>query len=496
MAGSTYAVVIAVENYQQPDINEVAYAIADADAFAEALRTRLRVPEDNIKLWIDHDATKIRIENELPYEIRQLGKDDTFIFFYAGHGFHARGFNRLTTWDTYPSNPEGTTACIEEVLLAPLRERDCRRSLVFIDACAVPFSERAGFTRDMISGLSKAEFEAYIASSDYAAAFFSCSPSEKSWSLDSLKHGIWTHHLLAALNGEAKEAVHRDGWVTGDSLNAYLKVSVPKFIREKTTIKHRQRPYAMIASNGGFPIVRAPEAKAAPSKLPRIKPKFDQAFFRSRETRPFRNIDGFDRKRHTVPDRLSDNAAGWAGRLLHPEMVAELERVHERAKSVFKLKKRDIAIDIEESDGGSVDCEFFRFAIFAGQNPEEPSEAVIERNVVLRVPESELPEEFDTIFEAGLDEFVVPFTAPVGAYDKLVMALEDLEDGEVKEHPSAKSCQYRVDGTVFIFRMREEELVIKVAGECECLPLIDAIRKGAAGRLVGTMPPLLGGPNA
>jgi Caspase domain len=84
--GNTYAVIIAVETYQQRTIKPVKHAVADAHGFRDVLLKRFSVPEAHIKLWVDSDATQNRLINELPYEVKQLAADDRFFFYYAGHG--------------------------------------------------------------------------------------------------------------------------------------------------------------------------------------------------------------------------------------------------------------------------------------------------------------------------------------------------------------------------------------------------------------------------
>src|ERR1039458_9351009 len=107
--GTTYAVLIGIEIYQQRGIGSVQFAQADAAAMKDLLVQELGVPAENITVWLDFEATKSMFENELPYVIRQLSPGDRFIFFYAGHGFFANGTNRLTTWDSHPGNLFGTT---------------------------------------------------------------------------------------------------------------------------------------------------------------------------------------------------------------------------------------------------------------------------------------------------------------------------------------------------------------------------------------------------
>ena len=49
-------------------------------------------------------------------------------------------------------------------------------------------------------------------------------------------HGIWTFHLIQALQGDAERAIDRERFITGDSLKNYLSLAVPIYIRDHTTI--------------------------------------------------------------------------------------------------------------------------------------------------------------------------------------------------------------------------------------------------------------------
>lgn len=258
MSGSVYAVLIAVERYQQPNIPGVSYAVADAEAMQDMLIKQMRVPPQNIKLWKNEDVTRTTFEQNLKYEIDTLAPDDQFIFFYAGHGFYADGSNRLSMWETHSVNLESTTVCLEKVLLSPLRKGFSKKSLVFIDACASTFLVPGA--RRMLQDMKPEEFEEFVKSTEYCGAFFSCTPGQQSHSLDKLKHGIWTHHLLKAFRGEDSAAFERDRTITGQSLQNYLKQRVPDFIARETTIKESQRPYAVLAANGTFKILNVPDS--------------------------------------------------------------------------------------------------------------------------------------------------------------------------------------------------------------------------------------------
>lgn len=118
--GSTFAVLIGVERYQQDTIQGVPFAVADAEAMRDVLIQQMNVPPQNIKLWTNENVTRTSFEHDLKYELDTLGPDDRFIFFYAGHGFHSDGSNRLTMWESRTVNIAGTTVCLDEVLLSRL----------------------------------------------------------------------------------------------------------------------------------------------------------------------------------------------------------------------------------------------------------------------------------------------------------------------------------------------------------------------------------------
>src|SRR5262249_818842 len=156
-----------------------------------------------------------------------LGPKDRFIFFYAGHVLcRARLLRRRVEpdhdGDAHPFNLADTTTCLNEVLLSPLRNSQCRRSLVFMDACANTFAETGTLGRSVIVGMRREEFAEFVKSTDYAAAFFWCSPTPKSYPSQAVGHGIWTYHLIGAFRGQENAAFARDRRITGESLRDYL----------------------------------------------------------------------------------------------------------------------------------------------------------------------------------------------------------------------------------------------------------------------------------
>jgi uncharacterized protein YegP (UPF0339 family) len=272
-----FAIIIAIETYRYTDISKVNYAENDARAFRQLLIDYFGADEEDITLWINEEATKNTFEEELPYYIRQLSPGDEFIFYYAGHGFHHTDSNRLTVWDSHKNNLFGTTVSINNILLNPLLKSECQRSLIFLDSCSTYISDNLT-GRDLISSMSIKEFEDFSNSSKYNATFCSCSPGEKSFPSDTLKHGIWTWHLIEALKGNMPTAIFKDVFITDISLQNYLRKAIPLFITKHTTIKGTQIPYSKVFSSNTVTIRQLPLPKEEEivKNSPNIKLRFNE----------------------------------------------------------------------------------------------------------------------------------------------------------------------------------------------------------------------------
>lgn len=490
-----YGVVIGVEKYSVPGMSPVAYAHDDAKAFAETLTEHLGVAEANLTLWLDGDANRTNLEHELPRIVRRLNADDRFYFYYAGHGLYCEGSNRLTAWDTHPQHLHGTTVDLEDILLKPLRSSLCRSSLVFIDACADQIVDPSAPSRDVTSHMDDVQFREFVRDVAHVAAFFACSKNEKSHSFAALSHGIWSYHLFRALRGLEPKAAKK-GVITGYSLSDFLKDGIPRYIRERTKITKHQTPYGLIGSSGDFLIRELPITASTPADLTVIKPNFAAAFFRSIETREFKLLPGFSRaQKHTVPDKVSESASGWAQRLLDAEVQEELQMVNNNAKEVLNLGRRDVTFNSNTGEG-SVDTEKFRFEITTGQSNANPGEAYVQREIVLRVPPSDLPDDFDAIFPEAVNRIVVPFTGTGEFYEDLADALEAIEragGGKFVEHKKSEVLTLTLnDGSSLRFDTKRKTMTIKPPAPAGCLDIIEKLGQGSFAKLLGGAPLMIG----
>lgn len=488
---NAYAVVVGIESYQQSAIPGINYAHADANAMASVFKECFGVPPENIVVWLDSEATYVRLDNDLKYAASQLNPDDRFYFFYAGHGFWtANGGNRLTAWDTHPSHPEATTVSIQEVLLHPLAESQCKVSALFIDACASKIATK-GHSRDLLTGMRQEEFEAFSKSAEYMTAFFACKPTEKSWSSPAVKHGIWTYHLELALRGEAPEAVYNDKFITNTSLQNYLLAAVKKFVREKMKTATHQTPYAVFHHTGTAALVTLPEPPPTSGDA-FLEPDFSEAYFVGIKKSGYKWLPGFNKKIHRVPTSNTEAAANFARRLLSSQVSDELQAIVENARQILNLKYREVKKDDDEAGSGTVDTDAFRFAIEVDQSKDDHTEAVIRREVRLREQYAKLPEDFDGIFPEDVDTLVIPLLNTDNAFTDLRDAIENREI-EMEADETAETVQFQlVNGMNVKIDMKRGRMILKKAGVAGALSLIETFSDGGGAEIAGPTPKLIG----
>jgi hypothetical protein len=145
-------------------------------------------------------------------------------------------------------------------VLEPIKMSRCRRSLIFVDACAAAFRDLTG-AREVVADLDIEEVKDFLDSGWYSGVFLSCSPGEKSYPSVKLGHGIWTAFLLQALRG-AEGALARDRWLTDTSLRDWLKREVQRYITRDRSTGGPQTPQAIVSASNSFRIRHVPKPQA------------------------------------------------------------------------------------------------------------------------------------------------------------------------------------------------------------------------------------------
>ncbi len=127
--GKRIALIIGNNSYS---ISPLTNAVNDARAVDKALR------EAGFQTILRENATMVTMQEALGEFLRQLGPDDTALFFYAGHGIQIENENFLVPVDFEQASSviQAKLRCFSMVqALEELKRRSPKRSIVILDAC-------------------------------------------------------------------------------------------------------------------------------------------------------------------------------------------------------------------------------------------------------------------------------------------------------------------------------------------------------------------------
>lgn len=257
-----YALVVGVSRYQAlstlagvvNDVREISALLVSNDAKGYSL-TRL----------LDEDATKAAIEKQVANLLNVVEAGDTVIVFFAGHG-------GLVGDQAYfmPADFAGGSPNAQALSLQWLRDQfdhlPCDKALFLLDFChsggAIARSGQAAIKRALdIEGQGKVIISA-------------CTKVQTSHEDSESGHGWFTKAVLDGLRGAA---VNGDGWVTINSLFAYVckwvKDQGDRFTADQTPLMHGTH-------NGEVKLIHR-QSQAEPRLAPpaRLGPKLRRSDF-------------------------------------------------------------------------------------------------------------------------------------------------------------------------------------------------------------------------
>ena len=376
---STFAFIVGLENYQaQPrPIKPVAYAEADAKAVVKALE-QLCYPTGNIECLLSARATKSSFESRFKAVVSSLTSADAFIFFFAGHGLSINDENYLTCHDTQRGDLAATSIRLDWILKS-VRKSKCKQATLFLDCChsGLPIDDTM---RGIADHLSDTEFKALFGDSEHHIAFSACKPDESSHSSLPLSHGIWTYHLLRALNGEAPDALERGRFLTSQSLQTYLAVEVPRTLRKTIAGAARQTP--CIWGNATIGCIIAdlkPILDARKAALASKATAPQDAAFVGKQHGSIRSLSGFKRF-HTVPKDVNRATQRFVADICEVEVKEHANKVFSALRSNLSYGIKDVDRDIA-GDAASLKTKDFDVNISLFQDDDEPDGYVLRTEI-------------------------------------------------------------------------------------------------------------------
>jgi len=377
MLGIKYSFHIAVEKYQDPSITNVSYAEADAKELAAALQLH-HFDRSTQQLLLSAQATKAATESRLRATIKRLTEDDTFFFSYAGHGFSKLGENFITCYDTQPNDPVATSISLQGIY-KELRGSRCKRVVLFLDSCESGILDIP--SRTIISHLTPTELEDFFNSAEFCVCFASSETSQSSYSASSLKHGIWTYHVIEALKGEAPDILEQGRYLTATVLQDYLMRAVPRTIAKSFSTPIHQTPrFYGTQTSGTFLIADLQEVLGRRSAL--AIPGYQQVtrlMLTGSLQHQVRSLSGFGRY-HTVPDAVNDKTESFVARIGSNEVEQEIDDVFNLLRTTmgYSRQQLDSSTDL---GSGSIITPDFDYSVNMRLFSNNPSTAILSRDL-------------------------------------------------------------------------------------------------------------------
>ncbi len=274
--GTTWALLVAVDAYDSEDITPLKYCAADAQGVAKALMECEGLPADHVFLMTGDErgearATNVNVFKRLDVLAKKVQPGDTFIFFFAGHGFAREGKYYLATVNADASDVETLmlSAIPLEMLKAKLAKIAARQTVFFLDACRNDPDKGRGGEGDNLrtAGLSIALKEAAGATGGGqggAALLFACGEGERAYDWPEQAHGVFSYYLEQGLRGAAAEP---GGLLTVTGLADYVQRQVTAWSEERNK---RQRPELL--QQGAAKIVLADDVLTPESLGGKVNP--------------------------------------------------------------------------------------------------------------------------------------------------------------------------------------------------------------------------------
>ncbi len=161
-----------------------------------------------------------------------------------------------------------------------------------------------------------------------------------------------------------------------------------------------------------------------------------------------KNLAGFRKQHHTVPDAVNAVTTAFLGKLCSAELAEEGEAFYQRAKEALGYKRADLALDVT-SPAAVLTTRDFTLEIAYELEREDPASFRVSRTLhSLRSGELVELEEFDQLF-AGCFSTIVFALAKGVKVEAVIDAVEARPAGDAMtvSYPSdCRQCTLKVEG--------------------------------------------------
>ena len=189
------AVIVGVSDYRHDAlVNDLHFADDDAQDFYDFLAAKYPSNRQSMVLLKDSKATKRSILNAMKRVFDASYEEDMLIFFFSGHGYN--GYFLPHDYD------DRTQMLYHKEVRKMFSLSPARRKLVFADACRAGSIKIETNQANTPFGL-EAYYEQLKRKKGGVALMLSSRWNQNSVELPRLNNGLFTHHLLKGLRGQA-----------------------------------------------------------------------------------------------------------------------------------------------------------------------------------------------------------------------------------------------------------------------------------------------------
>ena len=205
--GRSFALLVGISDYQNPNINPLRFAHEDAILFQRHLQSQRggALPDENVQLLINEQATTAGIRTAVETLLKTVaGPEDTVVIFFASHGTvdpdTRRGF--IVTYDSDPQDLASTALPMADLQsLVEQQLSSVKRVQIYVDVCHAgkigTILDKKNRINRVVEDLGEVDGE--------IIGFMASEPREVSFEGPQFGggHGAFTYFLLNALNGAA-----------------------------------------------------------------------------------------------------------------------------------------------------------------------------------------------------------------------------------------------------------------------------------------------------
>lgn len=248
-----HALVIGIQEFRNPKL-QLKYAVADANLFADTLRTGALGLFEQVKITAltTREATSRDAVISALQRYRAINPDDLFILYIASHGTVDEGEYFLITANVGALSTQKlkSDALSQAELKELVANIPSTKKLIVIDTCNAGQLGQAMQTALLTRGMSE-DTAMKVLSRAVGSTILSASTSVQEALEGYQGHGLFTWALVQGLQGKADKG--KTGYVRTTDLAAYVEDEVPN-LAEKV-FKRAQFPTVSI-SGQGFPVGR------------------------------------------------------------------------------------------------------------------------------------------------------------------------------------------------------------------------------------------------